>query len=389
MSDSQPSSISLNEWLTAIIVAVDEDNRDGHARCNSCRTFHLLQDAPAQVRDHTQLILRDFIAAGDGPLSQLRSNEVGRHFRVQETPGSTNLFVGRMIVPSGPWPGHYGLEAAAFSARRAVMPDWFPQVEATSSLHLAYDIGLSAGFERGHGSVLFPELLSATERAQKQGFGVAFIDRLTVLYEQYVGRTTLGQLAPQGETASTNTANELREIAFLAHEWGHFSSLTPLGLGLDLVMVHKRLAAVIGELQADLAALCMLIDSSHLAAPRAAYVLTLDRIGREAWLPRAERQVGSIASRQLIAILRRRGCLTIHQDKLALELLPYRDVLTDELLIVQRLEAEMMGGDAASALQYLSSDGWSVQADRYHVDTDDQVVAQLKQHSQQAQRKIS
>src|ERR1700704_6105635 len=123
-------AIELQSWTNQLIGAVDTDNEDGNVRCDIARTVVALREACESIREHTDLALLDFAAAGRRRLSDLWSDTVARRFAVRSQVGSVNVLVGRMLVPGGPWPGHFGLEAAVFSTQPTVMPSWYPPVPA-------------------------------------------------------------------------------------------------------------------------------------------------------------------------------------------------------------------------------------------------------------------
>lgn len=353
--------VSIPDWITELVAAANTDNNYPDLLCNEANTLRLLRRAPAPVSEQASLAIRDFTAAGNVPLAQLRSDEIAQHF-CTSIGGALNVLVARLIVPGGPWPGHYGLEVAAFTARMAVMPEWFPSFDGTLSLHFAESIGLSGGFQRGQGNVLFPELLSTREAVRDQGFGIVFIDRLAQLYETRVEAVFNHKqhiIAGRHE----NEQREVRELAFLAHEWGHYASTVPFGFELETV--DRRLAAIVGELQADLAAIRMLLSANHKLAESALQVLILDRIVREAWLRRADKQVTSIVALQLLILLERIGCLSVRNGGLNLQPQAYVAQIDTELQTTRQLEAALLVGDVQPTLAYLANDGWHRQDKRY------------------------
>ena len=101
--------------MLRLVAAVDSDNRKA-VRCDSAQTRVALTEAPPWAREHAGLALADFERSGAAPLRELRSDTVANHFRVR-TGGAVSVLVARLVVPGGPWPGHYGLETAVFAAR--------------------------------------------------------------------------------------------------------------------------------------------------------------------------------------------------------------------------------------------------------------------------------
>jgi hypothetical protein len=240
----------------------------------------------------------------------------------------------------------------AFTARRAVMPGWFPPA-AESGLYFGEMAAASRAFRDGAGAVLFPEQLAVTVRPVSQAFGVVFIRRLAELFAARV----LPVLAPGTfSAAETETIGQLRELAFLAHERGHQA-----GVGIETAAARqRRLAAVIAELHADLDALVMLFESADARAAAVARVLVADRIVREAWLRRSHAQVDAIAARQLLVLLARTGAAFLTEDQLlGLDLDAARRAAVDELARVREVERACVGG-LDPAREYLASSGWTV-----------------------------
>lgn len=144
------------DWTTRLITAVNGDNDDLDRRCSTATTRDLLAEAPTSLSGHAALALADFDLAGDAPLSQLRSDTVAAQFTVTVMPPAENLFVARMTVPGGPWPGHFGLEAILFTAFKVGFPAWFPAIETDYSLDFADFLAASNGFMRRQGAIFSP-----------------------------------------------------------------------------------------------------------------------------------------------------------------------------------------------------------------------------------------
>jgi len=349
-------------WPQALAAAVNADNEEPSMACTSSLTYRLLCDAPPVFRPHADLVLADFQAAGS--LGDLRSDTVARQFRVSvEMP---NMLAGRMTVPGGPWPGHFGLESITFDAEPARFPDWFPPVADGSPLHFGTVIASSNGFAAGQGAVLFPELLALRRSLRTQSFGVVFLDRLTALYASKIV-PALSRMGVETDPAALPAA---RRLAFLAHEWGHLSG--PTRYDDSVVVRRRRLVAVIGELCADLAALVMLLAAGTPRARDAAGVLVFDRIVREAWLPRARRQVDSIAGRQLLVLL------TGTAYARDLDLCRVEELLRGQLAVLRAAEKAAVRGDTGPARGYLAGYGWRLAAGAYHVELRGDLVERIR-----------
>ena len=185
------------------------------------------------------------------------------------------------------------------------MPEWFPPTPMPFPLHFCEVLAATNGFLKGQGGVMFPELLSRTEPIDKQAFGLVFIDRLTGLYLQRVVPVRKAVNLHADDLAGDHAIlRRRRQVAFMAHEWGHLNEPMPYGL---TARASRRPMAIIGELHADLAAIDMLARQSTSKATATADCLVLDRIAREAWLPRARSQVNSVAARQLLLLVRDPG----------------------------------------------------------------------------------
>ena len=366
----------LRRWLSDLIGAVNFDNQFPNIHCIATRTYKTLKVAPAAVRDHANLAVADFERIGGMmPFAALRSDTVASAFQVTTELSAVNLLVGRMTVPGGPWPGHYGLEAVAFTARPCRMPDWFPTLKAfMQSLFFAQFVIGSDAYLKGQASILFPELLSLETPAERQSFGIVFLDRLVSLYATKV-LPALSRISLRKEPAGLPYSPEHRELAFLAHEWGHLSG--PVPYQLTTGARRTRSLAVISEIHADLAAMDMLVSHGTEASLEIANVLTLDRIIREAWLPRASSQVDSVAARQLLLILSITGGLRHTASGFGLSLSECAGKLAEELAIVREIESSSGKGQLEAAASYLAGYGWMVRSSRYSVNSADEVSIAL------------
>lgn len=362
------------DWSTRLIAAANSDNENLNCRCSTSTTRDLLTEAPQILQEHAALALADFARAGDAPLSDLRSDTVATQFRVAVTPPARNLFVARMTVPGGPWPGHFGLEAIAFDAFKVGFPTWFPSIKTDYSLCFADIVTASNAFMRGQGAVLFPELLSLRDRLERQSFGVVFLDRLTTLYVSRV-LPVLSELHIEA-TTGIEDARTIRQLAFLAHEWGHLHG--PVPYEETVRARRRRLIAIISELYADLAGLAMLLDVGTVVAKQAAEMLILDRIAREAWLPRAHSQVDSATARHLLALLSDTGDTEAMPHDIWLHLERGQQRLCRELSVVSEVEIACAHGDVEPARRYLISYGWRLDDRGYQIDLHDPLSRLLK-----------
>lgn len=137
---------------------------------------------------------------------------------------------------------------------------------------------------------------------------------------------------------------------------------------------RRRLAAVIAELRADLAALAMLAETSDPAAPQAARVLVADRIVREAWLRRAHAQVDAIAARQLYTVLAGCGAVRLTDLRLRIDLDIAADCIGSELDRVARVEHDCIeAGGLDPAREYLRRRGWGLDDQACHRELEDRV----------------
>lgn len=352
---SEELGLTVQEWVQELVRAVDSDNTRLGLSCENTATRWVLQVAPDEIRHQTQLAVEDLLRAAGRPLADLRSDAVAHRFTVNRARSGLNALVARMTVPGGPWPGHFGLEAAVFQSCPAVMPTDFPPARSELALDFGTLLAASRGYRDGAGAVLFPEQLSVAARPTRQAFGVVFLDRLHELF--------LARVLPVLEESTftfTERENlfELRRRAFLAHERGHLQ-----GTQLETAVLTRtrRLAAVVSELHADLDALVMLLDNPDPAAPATARVLIADRIVREAWLRRPYAQVDAIAARQLLALLTRVGAVALSGvGGVRLETDRARDRLCEELERVRELERTCCRVGLEPARAYLRASGWAI-----------------------------
>ncbi len=354
---------TLLRWATALVQAVDTDNIMPSLTCAKASTLERLKTAPEPLTEHASLSLGDFTKAASQELTGLRSDAVANRLTISE--GHPNLVVGRMTVPGGPWPGHFGLEAVVFDAEPASMPASFPPLSGAQSgafrLHFGRIVAASRGFRDGSGVTLFPEQFAVQQRPARQAFGVVFLDKLIALFRDQVlpvldlSGVDTDPTAPENET-SERKLRKLRRLAFLAHEWGHLA-------GPTTAQAVRRLVAVASELHADLAALTMLLSCPAPWAEPVARVLVADRIVREAWLRRPYAQVDAIAARQLLALLTMAGAARLGPDgRLLLDLRAAKHAAAEELgrvrVVEQACYADLDGPKAAR--DYLRAHGWTL-----------------------------
>jgi len=310
--------------------------------------------------------VRDFRAAGTGALADLRSDQVAHRFFV--TTSGVNVLVARMTVPGGPWPGHFGLEAAVFDAAPAEMPAAFPALAQCAPLRFGRLRGASRGLAAGSGAVLFPEQLAVRVRPARQSFGVVFLGKLAGLFTTGVLPVLDADLrgALRGDPG---LVLEIRRLAFLAHEWGH---LTGCAAEQGVAARGCRLIAVIAELHADLAALAMLDACPEPRAELIATVLVADRVVREAWLRRPYRQVDAIAARQLLVLLSGCGALEVTDDhRLRIDLSRAAGPAAGELARVREIEAACVLAGSEPAAAYLRERGWALLDTACHRELED------------------
>jgi hypothetical protein len=340
-----------------LVAAVDADNLTPDVACRSSRTARRLADAPPVVVGHAALATTDLGADPDRPLRLLRSDTVCRDLTVAADGASINLAIARMTVPGGPWPGHFGLEAVAFQAVPAQVPAWFPPVAAAHGLCFGTLLAASRGFADGGAAVLFPEQLSVVNRPAGQAFGVVFLPKLSALFAAHV-LPVLDAARLGFDPCDRAVLEAVRATAFAAHEWGH-----NVGAEIEQTTVtrRRRFAAVLSELHADLAALAMLLtDSSAPLAEPAARVLVVDRVVREAWLPRPHAQVDAIAGRHLLRLLAAAGALSFGAAGLQVDLGAVLHATGGHLEQVAGVLAACQRGDLQPAADYLTTTGWRI-----------------------------
>lgn len=364
-------------WLRELAAAVDADNLTPDVVCGRCRTGRLLADAPPAVAAHAALAAADLNTDPARLLRLVRSDIVCRDLAVCADGTSINLAVARMTVPGGPWPGHFGLEAVAFRAVPATVPEWFPPVASAHRLGFGAVLAASRGFAEGGGAVLFPEQLSVLTRASGQAFGVVFLPKLSALFTGHV-LPVLDAAGLGFDPCDRAALDEVRAAAFAAHEWGH-----NVGAPIEQTTVtrRRRFAAVLSELHADLAALVMLLDGNPagLAEP-AARLLVADRVVREAWLPRPYAQVDAIAARHLLRLLASVGALSFGTAGLRIDLGPVRRAVSGQLDRVAGVLAACHGGDLQSAVDYLTTTGWRIDGTACRLDLGANLGAALARH---------
>ena len=348
------------DWTVDLATAVEIDNETPDRACGESHTLRLLRAAPAQVSAQAALSAADLVAAGEAPLTRLRSDRVAREFSITE---GVNVIVGRMVVPGGPWPGRYRLESVAFTAEQAIMPPEFPPVTDPPVLHWGRIVAASRGYAAGSGAVAFPEQLSVASRPARQAYGVVFADKLATMFLRVVPSLDEPTLATL--TSAPCTLNMLRRYAFQAHEWGHEQGLR---IETTIVARSRRLIAVIAELHADLAALTMLATLETPLAEAAAVVLAADRLGREAWLPAPYAQVDAIAARHLLDLLIETGAASLAPSgRLHLGLDAAHDAIAEELEAVRAAERDCCErGSTAAAESYLTERGWTLTGQACH-----------------------
>jgi hypothetical protein len=351
---------NVHAWAEHLVAAVEADNERPHLPCSDSATLSVLRAAPAAVLPHARLAIADLEAAADRDLSGLRSDQVARHFTIRSA--ELNVLVGRMVVPGGPQPGRFRLEALVFTGEPAAMPGEFPAAHRTGVLHFGQLSTASQGYTAGSGAVAFPEQLAVRERPAGQAYGVVFAGKLADLFLRVLpllDEETLRVigLAPHGLA-------EIRQYAFLAHEWGHEQGRRP---EQTVVTRRRRLIAVMAELHADLEALAMLSDLASPLATAAATVLIADRIAREAWLPRPFAQVDAIAARQLLDLLLCAGAVAFAPSgRVHLDLAGASQRARQELERVRAVEEECCVRGLEPAENYLRERGWEVVGQACH-----------------------
>jgi hypothetical protein len=366
----------VRAWAAALTDAVNSENRES-VNCGASRTFSLLQEAPADLRADVAPALQDFQRHLDAPLHELRSDRVANTFVVPDEPRHV-LLVARMTVPGGPWPGHYGIESLLFDARPARFPSWFPPVEEPFALHFGTLRMASDGFARGSGCVVFPEQLSVVEKPTGSSFGVVFLSKLTELFAEGA-LPLLAESALPRKWRDADELSNIRELAFLAHEWGHVVVAPEPAL---VVARRRRGVAVLSEVHADLAAINLLLSQGTDEAAAAAVVLICDRIMREAWLPRAASQVDAIAARQLLAwLLSSNAALLEQSGQLRINVDAVHSAVQLQLTTAREAERTSTYDDPAPAIDFLVSHGWTVQGKEFVRRFDDEVVVRLERNA--------
>lgn len=351
---------TAHAWARDLVSAVEADNEQPGQRCRDSATLAVLRAAPAAVLPQACLAIADLEAAADRDLTGLRSDQLARHFTTR--PDELNVLVGRMVVPGGPRPGQFRLEAVAFTSEPAVMPSEFPAACRTGILNFGQIITGTQGYTAGSGTVAFPEQLAVRERPPGQAYGVVFADKLTDLFLPVLSLLDQETLSVLG--SAPHSLAEIRRHAFLAHEWGHEQGRRP---EQTVVARRRRLIAVMAELHADLEALVMLSDLATPLATAAATVLIADRIAREAWLPRPFAQVDAIAARQLLDLLLCAGVVAFAPSgRVRLDLVGALQCARQELDYVRAIEEECCARGLEPAENYLRERGWEVVGQACH-----------------------
>jgi len=366
----------VGPWETSLIEAINADNEHPETPCRASLTYTALRAAPPGYHADVQLALEDFGRAGEAPLCELRADSVASRFTVDASRPAA--LVARMTVPGGPWPGHYGLEGVVFRTRKASFPGWFPAIPASVPLDFATLVAASAGFSAGTGIVLFPEQLSVHRRSPASPFGLVFIDKLCDLFEVAVAENVSAlTLCPADRDPAR--LRWLRELAFLGHEWGH-ACVDPQP---SLVVARRRRAvAVISEIHADLAAIDMLLGQPEPDARPAADILVLDRILREAWLPRHRSQVDAIAARQLLRWLLDWSAVgSDEQGRTWLNLASVRETVQASRAAARQAEAACSYDDPSPAAGFLRSRGWSLTDKTFELGFDEPTASLMEQQA--------
>jgi hypothetical protein len=176
----------------------------------------------------------------------------------------------------------------------------------------------------------------------------------------------------------------IRELAFLAHEWGHVSVDPEPNL---VVARRRRAVAVLSEFHADLGALDLLLTHSGTEAEQAAVALVGDRIVREAWLPRSGSQVDAIAAKQLLHWLLETESLTLDEhSRLDIDLSRPRDTIRSELAKARRAERASTYTDPSPAVEFLLERGWLIDRMNYRMDLPDPISRRLEAHGADQRR---
>jgi hypothetical protein len=361
-------------WETSLIEAINADNEHPETPCCASLTYTALRAAPPCYHADVQLALEDFSRTGEAPLSELRADSVASRFTLGASRPA--VLVARMTVPGGPWPGHYGLEGVVFRARKASFPGWFPTIPASASLDFATLVAASAGFSAGTGIVLFPEQLSVHRRGSATPFGLVFVDKLCDLFEAAVAENVSARTLTPADRDPARL-RWLRELAFLGHEWGH-ACVDPQP---SLLMARRRRpVAVISEIHADLAAIDMLLGQPEPDARPTADILVLDRILREAWLPRYQSQVDAIAARQLLRWLFDWSAVgSDEQGRTWLNLASVREAVQANRAAARQAEAACSYDDPSPAVDFLRSRGWSLTDKAFEMGFDELAASLMAQ----------
>ncbi len=331
--------------LDELVAAVDQDSSSSGLAVKNTATYRLLLEID-HTHPHLSLATEDFRRHLYRPLRELRSDAVAS--KLENRQNDVNVAIGRMVVPRGPWPGHYGLEIVAYSGTRARFPEWFPPLPERLILFTGEILGSSRAFSTGSGAVLFPELFSVSAPIMSQTFGSVFPAILTESFVQM-------PLLHSARVVRSPEVVKHRTDAFLAHEWGHLSA--PGSYADRVARRSGRRRAVVEEVYADLSALCMLVSESPDAS--VAKTLLLSRFGGDMTLPRPQRQVDAIASTQLALILSRiSGTSTLLELS---ETEVTESAVGNELKRLRSI-VESDHSDGRAADEYLVNWGWTINA---------------------------
>lgn len=346
---------SSAEWAADAFRRVDELNADPEATLESSGFAATLESAPTGLRAQVRLTQQDLAKLdGDDPLLNLRSDSVADDTRIVNDDSTHNLVLGRMTVPGGPRPGAYALEGVLFTARPARMPEFFPELPDEHALDFGTLVSQTSGFGSGDGCVVFPEQLSVRVRSGTQSFGVVFIDKLSQLFAERV----LPRLSAASRDLVTQSGKleDVRELAFLAHEWGHL--ISPASQD-EVILRRRRVAAVLNEYYADLQALAML---AKLGADGvgAAVVLIADRVVREARLLHRHRQVDAIAGQMLLVTAVRSGLCDTAADGIDVRADGSFELIEQEIRAVAEVEARASYDHIEPLEQFMRDRGWEI-----------------------------
>lgn len=153
---SEELGLTVQDWVHELVRVVDGDNTVHGLSCEKTATLWVLRVAPEEVTNQAQLAVEDLLKAAGRPLAALRSDAVAHRFTVSAAGDGLNALVARMTVPGGPWPGHFGLEAAVFHSRPAVMPTDFPPARSEPALDFGRLLAVSRGYRDGSGQCCSP-----------------------------------------------------------------------------------------------------------------------------------------------------------------------------------------------------------------------------------------